>query len=1022
MNIVDFSVKRYVAILCLVIALVGLGINSYRKLPVEELPQTDLPYVTVIAVYPGAAPGEIETDVAKPIEDAVSSLDALKNITSTCAENLCLVLLEFEVGTDVDIVANDVREKLNLIINNFPTGVENPHVLKYDINALPIMNLAITGDLPEDELYEYADTDFRDRLAAVRGVAEVRLTGGSKLETQVLLDRNKLAARGLHSLNVVESIQKEVKLIPAGHITDNGREFSVKFDADFSNPAELENLEIANKDGQRCRLKDVGRVILTSAEKRQAAYLNGKPCIAAQIVKKAEGNAVELVKEIKARIAEMKKNLPGGIEIELVSDNGEYISSTVDNATGSVWQGILLTAILMFFFLYNLRSTFIVALTMPVTVLIGIFLLYLSGYSLNTSTLLALGLSIGILITNSIVVLENIIDKINKGMPIKEAATTGSKEILVAVIASAGTNLVVLLPILQMKGVLGQFIIPFSVTTIAITIVSLFISFTMTPALASLIMKPSTERPKFLISMENIWNKIFSKFTAFVLKINKAIVSSKVLTIAVILISVLLFLHSLTLVPSIGFTFLPISDRGEITVKMEFPSDYALETTISRIKDIMPLIQTIPELKKALFTIGKIDGGLGQNSEGVYLAQAICKYSEKYERKKTIFTLRDELVEMLKAIPDMSVTTSLPDPSGSGANMRLLIKGDDLNELDRIGNRLLADAANFEWLQDIETSVMPPKNELVVKPKRAILSDLKVPSAALGLTLRTNIEGTVAGTMKTGDRSRDIRVKLEKAEGTEQISGMQLPSPVGQPIILSNFAEVKQESAPVLISRHNKQRMINFMANPAQGTPLGTAAQRLLDHIEKENLLPPGYSTEYAGKVEILDEAILDFAEVGIMAFVLTYLVLASVLNSFTRPLIILITIPLGLAGSLWTLHFAGETMSVLVLLGGVMMIGIVVNMAILIMDRVQVNRDAGMKPHEAMFEALEHEMRAVAMITLAAVTGMLPFALDTTLGSEFRTAIGLASAGGIFFSGLLTLFLLPAIYLFFTKNEKEGK
>lgn len=1019
MNLISFSVKRWVAIICLMLAITGLGINSYRKLPLEELPKTEMPFVTVVTVYPGASPGEIETDLAKRIEDATGAIDGLKSLTSSCMENACYTLLEFHIGTDVDRAANDIREKLDLIANDFPDGVEKPKVLKFDINAQPIINLAVTGSLPIEEIFDYADNEFKDRLTSVPGVADIKLIGGSKREVQVRLDRERLASRGLTSLDVVSAIRKEVKLIPVGRIRHEGFEYSVKFDADFKNFDELETLEVANREGQRCYLKDVGSILMTSKERRQASTIDGKPCIALQIIKKADANAVEVVRGVKKSIEELKNIIPGGLELIWVSDMGAYIQSSSDNAISNIWQGILLTALLMFFFLYNIKSTLTVAITMPLTVVAGVFFIYLMGYTLNTVTLLALGLSIGILVTNSIVVLESIVAKVASGQSSEEAAINGSSEIIVAVIASAGTNIVVLFPVTMMQGQIGQFFIPFSLTMVGITAISLALSFTLTPAVAGQIIKHETRERGFLNKLEKLWNHTFDAFTDYFVTLTGKIIASRRYSIACVMLSLLLLLHAIYLIPAVGFTFLPITDRGEVIVKLEFPASFSLQNTIERTAQVETLLHDMPDLQHRLTTVGKIDGTVGQTSEGVYLSQIFCKFSEKNQRQNSIFSLRKLINQKLADLPDVMSNTTLPDVIGAGAEIRLVIKGSEFGILNEICTDLVKRAKTTDWLQEIDSSVRPGKNELRITPKRAVLGDLKVPATQLGMALRANIEGAMAGTFKQNARTFDMRVKLSEYEGLDQIEQLEMPGPPGHPIILKNFAQIDRQQSPILITRRDKSRISMFYASPAPGVPLGRAADKLLQLVTAEKPLPAGYSLQFAGKIVTMKEGIADFIEVGLTAFILTYLLLAAILNSFSRPMIILLTIPLGLIGCIWALYATGESISMMVLLGGVMLIGIVVNNAILLMDRVQVNLDAGKQPQQAMLGAIRHEMRAITMITLAAVFGMLPMAFDSGLGSELRTGIGMAAIGGIAISAVFTMLILPVLYCLANPDKK---
>lgn len=1019
MGFISFSVRRYVAVFCLMIAVVGLGLNAYRKLPLEELPRTDVPYITVITIYPGASPGEIETDVAKPVEDALGALDGLKSIRSSCMEDVCHSFLEFNIGTDVDASANDVREQLDLIINDFPEEVQRPRVLKFDINAQPVVNLAISGTLPIAELFDYADNDFRDQMSTVNGVAEITLTGGSKREVQVLLDRNKLAARGLNSLDIVTTLRQEMKMIPVGRIRQQGIEHSVKFDAEVSEIAHIEQLEILSHDGQRCYIRDVGRVVMGSEEVRQGALINGKPAIAVRIIKKADANAVEVVREVEREIELLRAEAPGGVELIWVSDEGNYIRATVISAVRNIWQGILLTALLLFFFLYDIKSTLIVALSMPVTVIAGIWLMSLLDYTLNTATLLALGLSIGILITNSIVVLESIAATRKKDADGNKAAITGAERVLSAVLASAATNIVVLFPVSMMKGQIGQFFIPFALTMVCVTAVSLFASFTLTPALCGRILSGSDKKTGVIARMQSWWDSGFNKFTSLVVSGVNFLIKRRRNSYICVGIALIVFLHALWLVPQIGFSFLPITDRGEVMVKLEFPTSFALGNTTEAVAQVSERLADLPELKHLLTTIGKIDGSIGQNSEGVYLAQILCVFTDKTERSQNIYELRDMVNERLSGLPDVLSTISLPDQTGTGAEIKLVIRGNDFEVLDGIVENLVHQTSNVDWLQDIDSSVRPGKNELRITPRRAILSDAKVKAAHLGAALRTSIEGLQAASFKRDGRTYDVKVKMEEKQGVAQIAEMQMPALPGFPVVLQNFVHIEPLLSPVLISRHDRMRSNSYFANPTPDIPLNRAADQLMEIVKKEELLP-GYSAEFIGKIQVMNEGIADFVEVGAIALILTYLVLASILNSFTQPFIILLTIPLGLIGCIWMLALAGEPISMMILLGCVMLIGIVVNNAILIMDKVNLHRASGSSPATAMKQAVTEELRAISMITLAAVFGMLPMALDSGLGSELRSGIGIAAVGGILVSSIFTMIILPVFYCL-TNPEPEN-
>ncbi|HOJ32431.1 MAG TPA: efflux RND transporter permease subunit [Candidatus Hydrogenedentes bacterium] len=1018
----NVSIRRPVAMVCLIIALTGLGINAYRKLGLELMPKVDMPFITVVTVYPGASPDELETDVAKRIEDAVVTIDGLKHVSSVCMENVCQTLLEFHLNVDVDIAATDVREKIDLIQNDLPADVEKPKILKFDINAQPIINLALTGDVPLDELYDYADNTLRDRISVLPGVAEVQLIGGQEREVQVLLDREKLGQRGLTAHDVVLAIQNNVRTIPSGHVKESGTEYTVKFDADYATVSDLGTLEIANRNGARCYLHDVSELRMASAESRQAAFLDGKPCVAIRVVKKADANAVQVVNNVRAALDSLRKSLPGGMDLTWVSDAGAFIQSTVDSATSNIFQGVLLTGAILFFFLYNFRSTLIVAVTMPLSVVISLFFIYLLGYTLNTPVLTSLALSVGILVTNSIVVLESIVRKVSEGVEPREAARTGTGEVAVAVLASAGTNIVVLFPVAMMGSLVGFFFRPFAITMVIVTAVSLFISFTLTPIMSAVLLKRGTSKG-MLAKVEAAFNQALQKVAGGYGLVLHTVAKHRTIGAAVLVVTVVLLIHALSLVPRIGFGFFRDPDRGEIFVRLEYPTYYSLERTIDRVHEAENALRDMQGLEHMFTTIGKVEGIIGQSSEGVYLAQILLKFVQKTERSDTMDDLLAKVNERLKGYTDSIVTANVSKVvGGQGYAVELEIAGDEIKELEQLALKIADYARNIPGFLAPDTSVRAGKPELRVKPKREVLSDLNAPALGLGMTLRANLEGLKAGVFKQSGRTYDIRVKLAEEFGKDQVADFLLPGSPDSPVNLTALANVHETTAPIQITRNDKRRITKVYANLASTKPLGNAVKELSGLIDQKAQLPPGYSYRFAGQYEIMQEAIGEFLEAGILAIALTYLTLAAILESFTQPFLILVTVPLGLIGVLWSLYLAGESISMFVLLGAVMLVGIVVNNAILIMDEVNQQIRAGVSRHRAMEHAAIDQFRPILMITLAAILGMLPLAFGRGLGSEMRTSVGVASVGGILVSAVLTLVVFPILYEMFTRNSDNHK
>ncbi|MEI8354453.1 MAG: efflux RND transporter permease subunit, partial [Lentisphaerota bacterium] len=420
------STQRPIAMGCLLIALIVLGLNSYRKLSLEDMPAVDFPFVMIVTTWVGASPEDVEKDISKRIEDAVSGIDGLKHIESSSLENVSQIALEFKLSVDVDVAAQDVRERLDVVLSKLPAGADRPVVQKFNINASPIATVFLSGEAPLDELYDYADNTVADRFATVPGVAQAQVIGGNEREVRIDLNRDALAAAGLTSADVVAALQGGILSVPGGRIRETGNEYAVRFDAEYQNIADIANLEVANRDGARRRLADLGAVRLATKEIRQHTILDGKQGIMLKVVKKAEGNTVAVVRETRKRFEQIRRELPGGMTLTWVADESANIEASVNSAVESVWQAVLLCAAILLIFLFNLRTTLIVAITMPVTICISLFFMQLAGQSLNTVTLLAIGLSTGVLVSNSIVVLENIVSKFETMDDHWEAARSGA--------------------------------------------------------------------------------------------------------------------------------------------------------------------------------------------------------------------------------------------------------------------------------------------------------------------------------------------------------------------------------------------------------------------------------------------------------------------------------------------------------------------------------------------------------------------------------------------------------------------
>lgn len=1021
MFLVSASTKRPIAMSCLLIALVVMGLNSFRKLSIEDMPAVDIPYVTVITTWVGASPADVEKDVSKHIEDAVSGIDGLKHIESSSLENVSQVVLEFTLGTDVDVAAQDVREKLDAVLTELPADAERPVIQKININASAVAMLFLSGDAGIDELYDYADNKISDRFASVPGVAQVDVIGGAEREVWVELDRDKLAAAGLTTADVVSAMNGGILSLPGGRVRDSGQEYTVRFDAEYEDIAEIGEMEIAVRNGARLRINDVGSVRQATEEVRQRAILNGRQGVTIQVVKKAEGNIVSVVEEVAKRFEEVKRELPGGMELTWVSDESENVQASVDSAIGSVFEAILVCAAVLLLFLANVTTTLIVTITMPVTVFISLFFMFVAGQTLNTVTLLAIGLSTGVLVSNSIVVLENVVSKMNEIDDPWEAANQGASEVAVSVLASAGTNVVVMLPIALMSSMVGMMLSPFALTTLIINAVSIFISFTLTPILCALWLKPRAQQKKSLLRcFSEKWTGGFDRFSLRYAGFIRFLASRRIYGVAITLGFIALFFLSMgTAGKKIGFDFMLNDDRGRVFIRVEFPPYYDLQRTIARIDGIQSRLQDFSDLDYVLTTAGKADAMSGQANEGVYMGQIQLFFKPKTERPWKMEDRLNEIRALLSDETDCMISASVPSKLGGQSFMiDYQIAGDDLEVLESAATAVKDEALKLASVGTLSTTVRDTKPELRVTPKRTVLSDMRLPASTLGAIVRANVDGIEAASYKKGDRTYDIRVKLREVEGRDQISQFLLPGAGGRPVTLESVANVEERRSMLQIYRIDKQRVVKLLGDVAPGSTAGDAGAEVVEVAKKT--LPPGYAVKTSGMTEMMGEAIADFAEAIILAAFLTLLTLCAILESWTRPALVLLTLPMALIGIVCGMALAGKSLTILVLLGILMLIGVVVNGAILIVDRCGQLIKEGKGRREAMCLAVQDQFRPVLMVVLASGLGMLPIALSNGIGSENRVGMGIASVWGIIVAGVLTVVALPLIYTAFAARKDK--
>ena len=1009
-----------------IIVLVMIGVSLYPRISIDLLPNMEVPMVLVRCEYEGASPTEIEVEVVKRIEDAVSSLDGIKHITSTSMEDEARIQLEFNMGTDVDVAATDIREALNRIRTDLPDGADEPTIRKIDTNATTVVQAFLVGDRTQDDLYDYADDVIADRFSSVPGVGEVRVYGANEMQIHVLLDRAKLTAMNLTINDVVTKLRENNVREPLGRIQFDKGEKNVTFDGDFKDFEQIKALEIGKFKNKRVYLRDVADVKFMSREVRSKAYVNGKPAARFRIVKKGEANAVEVIRGIRERFDTMVRNgeLPTGMELFWFTDSGAFIQASVDDAWSSILTGIILTAVLLFLFLHEPRSTFIVMISMPISVIVTFAAMAYFNYSFNIMTLLSLGCSVGVLVTNSIVVIENIFKHLDRGETIKVAAERGTDEVIAAVSASALTNVVVFVPVMMMTTRIGTMMVPFAGVMVVATLVSLFISFTLTPILSCVLLKQKKggeagQTTGFLAKLFTPWDRGYDWLCRkFDRSIEWTARHPKSLILAVLALSAAVFFW---VVPQVGLSFLPFCDQGEIRVKFEFPTNYNLETTDRLIREAADHLKKFDFVRGMSITVGDSDGGGGQISSAVYIGQITLRTTDKFEREESIYDLQAQLRKELAYLDNCRVTLSIPATfGGSGAEIRCVMNGNDLNVLEEAEMAVMEKLPTLGIVRDVDSSRRERKPNINITPRRTVLQNLDMSANELYEYLLGSLDGIEVGDYRAGARTFDIRVKNQKEYGEEQLRQAAPARKDNNPLGTETLAEITEDTRPVVINRYDKARTMWLYANTAPGMALGPVS----DTIGKLALeaLPPGYGVRMSGSVELMNETAREFGQVILLAAVLTYLLIAGIMESWSRPFLIMFTVPLGFLGMYATLWLTGMSMSMMGLLGGVMMIGIVVNNAILIMDECAMLVNSGVTTHQAMLQATQSKFRPIVMTSIASVAGMLPMAFGTGLGSELRSSCGMGVVGGLTVASLLTLYVIPALYFIFVHDTAKPR
>ncbi|MCA4792503.1 efflux RND transporter permease subunit [Myroides odoratimimus] len=1022
MKIAEISIKRPSIIIVMFITLLLGGLFSYKNLSYELIPKFEVNVITVATVYPGASPAEIENTVTKKIEDAVASLENVKKVEAMSFESLSTVMIYLNSTADVDLSLNDAQRKINAILKDLPKDVDPPSLQKYSLSDLPILTLSITSDLTEKELYDLLDKKIQPIFSRVNGVAKVELIGGEERQIQVLLDPKKLEAYGL-SVPMVQQIILGSNLdFPTGNVKSNDKQTIIRLEGKYKDVEEMRKLVIASQGGIDIRLGDVADVQDGIKEIEKIARLNQQSTILMQVIKQSDANAVTVSELTHETITEVERNYSDqNLKIKVANDSSEFTLEAANAVMFDLFLAIVLVAFVMLFFLHSLRNAIIVMVAIPLSLIATFIGIYLLGYTLNLLSLLALSLVVGILVDDAIVVIENIHRHMEMGKNKVRASYDGAKEIGFTVTAITLVIVVVFLPIAMSSGLVPNIIKQFCVTVIIATMLSLLVSFTIVPWLFSRygrieVIKPSTFFGKIIHGFE----KGLNSFTHGISNLLVWSLNSTRNTIIVIVIVAISFFASIALLPMgyIGAEFFPKTDKGEFLVQLELDKDASLQQTNKVTQKVEDFLSTKPDIVDMITTVGQSSEGYGGAQATKYKSEIHIILTDKKERKENSFVyaaqLKNELAPLIAEAKVKTVPVGLI--GAEEAPLALTVTGSTLDDaMDfAIQAKELLDKIPGTMETKLTTETGSP--EINVQVNRDKMAALGLDMYTVGMTMQTAFNGNTDGKFRAGEYEYDINIRFQEYARTtiDDVKEISFKNNVGQDIKLAQFADIKYSSGPSILERRDKSPSVTIKSQTIGRAP-GAIAEEWVPQFEQLTI-KPGIKYLWTGTMEDQEEGFGTLGVALLAAIILVYLVMVALYDSFSKPFIVIFSVPLSFIGALLALAIANISLNIFTILGIIMLIGLVCKNAILLVDFANHRVDAGDSVHDALIAANHARLRPILMTTIAMVIGMVPIALANGAGAEMNNGLAVVIIGGLLSSLLLTLVIVPIIYSIFDK------
>ncbi len=1062
-KLAEICIRRPVFATMIILSLTVVGAFSFFSLGVDRFPRVDFPVVTITTVNIGASPQEIETEITDRIEEQVNTISGIDELRSTSVEGVSQVFVSFVLDKDPDVAAQEVRDRVDLVLPDLPETAERPTVLKLDTDAAPVLRIVVSAPGSLRDVTNIADKQISERLANIAGVGRVSLVGDTERAIQIRVDPEKMRAYGVTATDVANAIRSQNQELPGGRVDAGTQEFTVRTLGRIVDPQAFNNIAIATRGGYTVRVRDIGYAEDSTIEQRTASLLNGSPAVSLIVSKQSGTNTVAVADAIKERLKEIQPTLPPRTRVEIIGDQSIFISAAVNAIQTHLVEGAILAAIVVFIFLWNIRTTFIAAIAIPTSIIATFGLMNAMGYTLNGITMLALTLMVGIVIDDAIVVLENIYRFIEeKGMPPFQAAIEGTREIGLAVLATTLSLLAVFIPVGFMGGIVGRFMASFGLTASFAIAVSLLVSFTLTPMLAARFIKRAKPEGTPVDAETNI-NSTSANSPSLVSGENTNAVDTNVAHAAaqqevhpdttleptipgdtrsakdsrfyrpidrnytrmlkwamahrwiIVLACVLVVVSIVPLFMMVGKNFLPQDDESQFEVTVRAPEGSSLAATQTIVERIARDIRReIPGVTDTLTTIGGGEQG-AVNTGSIYVRLAPLG-----EREQDQFALMTDARELLNRYPNNLRTSVQPVAAISGggnrnADVQYVIAGPDLDKLTQYSQGLLEKMKSIPDVVDADSSLIVGKPELRIAIDRDRAADLGVRVGDISQALNILVAGQEVSTFNAGGDQYEVRLRAtgEARSTPEALQRIVVASSQAGNITLDNVVKIEQGTGPSAIDRLNRQRTVTLSANVKPGGSQSAVIEQM-NAFAQEMKIDAGYTTGLAGRSKELGRAGYYFILAFALSFIFMYMVLAAQFESFIHPVTILLTLPLAIPFGILSLLIAGQTVNIFSGLGLLVLFGVVKKNAILQIDHTNGLRSQGMERYDAIIQANRDRLRPILMTTIALVAGMLPLVVSTGPGSGTNRSIGVLVVGGQSLCLLLTLLAVPVFYSLF--------